>query len=73
MGDVAQYRAQQIVIIGFAIAIPGILMVTGGDTFGTIFDSIAGIIMLGVAILLDVGALWITNRAVRDVERRLEA
>jgi Flp pilus assembly protein TadB len=73
MGDVAQYRGQQVIIIGFAIAIPSLLMITGGNTFGSIFDSFGGIVMFLVAVGLDIFALWMTNRAVRDVERRLEA
>lgn len=73
MGDVAQYRAQQAVILGFAVVIPIILFVTASDTFGSIFASFFGIIMFLAAVGLDMLALWITNNAVRDVERRLEA
>lgn len=73
MGDVAQYRGQQVVILGFALVIPVVLGLTAGDTFGSLFSSPIGIIMLLFSIVLDVIAWQLTNRALKDVERRLEA
>jgi Flp pilus assembly protein TadB len=73
MGDVATYRGQQIIILGFAVAIPMMLYVMGKDLFGTIFTHPVGILGCIIAAGMDCFALWMTNRAIRDVETKLES
>lgn len=73
MGDVATYRGQQMIILGFAVAIPAALYVMGKELFGTLLTTPAGILACLVAAGMDAFAVWMTNRAIRDVESKLEA
>jgi len=72
-GDVASYRGQQIVILIFAFAIPAGLYFMAPSLFGSIFTSVVGWVAIAAMITLDVIAFWMTNRAIRDVESKLDA
>lgn len=73
MGDVATYRGQQIVIIAFAVLIPGVLYLIAPQLFGTLFTTVLGYVAITVMLMLDGLAFWITNRAIKDVESKMEA
>lgn len=73
MGDLAQYRGQQIIILVIAVVVPILMYSMAGSMMGSVFSSSVGIIGLFVAICLDLVALWITQKAVKDVESKLEA
>ncbi len=72
MGDLGQFRGQQLIILIFAILIPTALFLIGGSTFGSLFSSAVGIAALFVAVGLVMFALTLTQRAVRDVESKME-
>lgn len=73
MGDVATYRGQQIVILAFAILIPGSLYLMAPSLFSSLFTSPVGIGAILVMLLLDAVAFWMTDRAIKDVESKMEA
>lgn len=73
MGDVAQYKGQQYIMLAFGVLTPFFLYQIGGDTFGSVLSSVAGWIALALAGGMFYLAFWITNRAIKDVERRLNA
>jgi len=73
MGDVATYRGQQIVILGFAIVIPGALYLMAPSLFASLFTSTVGLGAIAVMLMLDAIAFWMTSRAIKDVENKLEA
>lgn len=73
MGDVATYRGQQIVILAFAILIPGGLYLIAPSLLGNLFTTGIGIGAILVMLMLDALAFWMTNRAIKDVESKMEA
>jgi Flp pilus assembly protein TadB len=73
MGDVATYRGQQIVILGFAFAIPGGLYLMAPTLFGSLFSSVLGYACIAIMLSLDGLAFWMTSRAIKDVESKMEA
>lgn len=73
MGDVATYRGQQIVILAFAILIPGVLYFIAPVLFGTLFTSALGYAAILIMLLMDGFAFWMTDRAIKDVESKMEA
>jgi len=73
MGDVSTYRAQQLIILGFALIIPAALALMSPDIFGKAFTSPSGIIVIFVALGIDAFALWLTSSAIKDVESKMEA
>lgn len=73
MGDVGTYRAQQLVVVGFAALIPVAMFLMGPGMFQTTFTDPRGWISVGLAVAIDIFAIWMTNQAIRDVESRMEA
>lgn len=71
MGDVAQYRGQQFVLLGLGVAIPGGMFFVAGDIYGSVFSTPVGIIAFCVSVGIMVGGLKLTQSGIRTVERRL--
>jgi Flp pilus assembly protein TadB len=73
MGDVATYRGQQIIILGFAVVIPLVLAAMAPELFGSLFTTASGLTAIFISLGIDAFALWMTSNAIKDVESKMEA
>jgi len=73
MGDVGTYRGQQIVLLVFALIIPIGLVMMSPEMFGKALKTPLGIIAIIISLGLDALSFWITNNAIKDVERKMES